>query len=87
MSARLFIANLSPDTTGDDLYAFFSKAGEVKSCQLITDRRTGRPRGFCFIEMTSMVSASTAKKQFNGKSLHGHILKVEDARPHKAPGS
>lgn len=87
MSARLFIANPSPDTTGDDLYTFFSKAGEVKSCQLITDRRTGRSRGFCFIEMTSIVSASMAKKQFKGKSLDGHILRVEDARPHKVLGN
>ena len=87
MSARLFIANLSLDTTGEDLFAFFSKAGEVKSCQLITDRRTGRSRGFCFIEMRSIVSANMAKKRFNGKSLRGHILKVEDAQPHKVPGN
>jgi len=85
MSAGLFIVNLSPVTTRDDLFAFFSRAGEVKSGQLIKGRRTGRSRGFCFIEMISVYTATRAKERFNGKALQGNILKVEDARPGRKP--
>ena len=81
MSAKLFIGNLSPDTTGDELRALFSEVGEVDSCQLITDRNSGRSKGFAFIEMNSQDNANSAKEKFNGQDLHGKPLKVNDAKP------
>ena len=81
MSAKLFVGNLSPDTTGDELRNLFSEVGEVDSCQLITDRDSGRSKGFAFIEMNSTENANTAKEKFNGQDLHGKALKVNDAKP------
>jgi cold-inducible RNA-binding protein len=81
MSAKLFIGNLSADTTGDELRALFSEVGEVDSCQLITDRDSGRSKGFAFIEMNSQDNANSAKEKFNGQDLHGKPLKVNDAKP------
>ena len=81
MSAKLFVGNLSPDTTGDELRDLFSEVGELDSCQLITDRDSGRSKGFAFIEMKSQDNANTAKEKFNGQDLHGKPLKVNDAKP------
>ncbi|MCI0489417.1 MAG: RNA-binding protein [Blastocatellia bacterium] len=81
MSAKLFIGNLSHDTTSDELTSLFSGAGVVESCQLITDRETGRSKGFGFIEMNSIEAADAAKEKFNGQDLHGRALKVDDAKP------
>ena len=81
MSAKLFVGNLSPDTTGDELRNLFSEVGEVDSCQLITDRDSGRSKGFAFIEMNTTDNANTAKTKFNGQDLHGKLLKVNDAKP------
>ena len=83
MSAKLFVGNLSPDTSGDELRDLFSEVGEVDSCQLITDRDSGRSKGFAFIEMKSIDNANTAKDKFNGQDLHGKPLKVSDAKPRK----
>ena len=81
MSAKLFVGNLSHDTTSDELTSLFSGAGVVESCQLITDKDTGRPKGFGFIEMDSIEAADAAKEKFNGQDLHGRALKVDDAKP------
>ena len=81
MSAKLFVGNLSVDTTGDELRSLFSEVGEVDSCQLITDRDSGRSKGFAFIEMNSQDNATSAKEKFNGQDLHGKPLKVNDAKP------
>lgn len=81
MSAKLFVGNLSPDTTGDELRDLFSEVGTVDSCQLITDRDSGRSKGFAFIEMNSQDIANSAKEKFNGHDLHGKPLKVNDAKP------
>lgn len=81
MSAKLFVGNLSPDTTSNELSALFGEVGEVESCQLITDRDTGRSRGFAFVGMTSKEVADAAKEKFNGQDLHGQPLKVSDAKP------
>ena len=83
MSAKLFVGNLSPDTSGDELRTLFSEVGEVDSCQLITDRDSGRSKGFAFIEMNSQENADTAKEKLNGHDLHGKPLKVNDAKPRK----
>jgi cold-inducible RNA-binding protein len=81
MSAKLFVGNLSSDTTGDELRTLFSGAGAVESCQLITDRDSGASKGFAFIEMDSRDNANSAKEKFNGQDLHGRALKVDDAKP------
>jgi cold-inducible RNA-binding protein len=81
MSAKLFVGNLSPDTTGDELRNLFSEVGEVDSCHLITDRDSGRSKGFAFIEMNNQDIANSAKEKFNGQDLHGRPLKVNDAKP------
>jgi RNA recognition motif-containing protein len=84
MAAKLFVGNLSPDTTGDELRTLFSGVGEVDSCQLITDRDSGRSKGFAFIEMKSTDDANSAKEKFNGQDLHGKQLKVNDAKPKRS---
>ncbi len=81
MSARLFVGNLSPDTSSEELLALFSEVGEVDSCNLITDRDSGRSKGFAFVEMKSKENADSAKERLNGQDLHGKPLKVNDAKP------
>jgi RNA recognition motif-containing protein len=81
MSAKLFVGNLSSDTTGEELRTLFTGAGAVESCQLITDRDSGASKGFAFIEMDSRDNANSAKEKFNGQDLHGRALKVDDAKP------
>ena len=90
MSAKLFVGNLSPETTTEDLRALFSEAGVVDSCQLVMGPDTGRSKGFGFIEMGSVESADAAKEKFNGQTLNGRALKVDHAKPnrvHRNPAS
>ena len=81
MSAKLFVGNLSFDTTSDEIRDLFSEVGPVELCQVITDRDTGRSKGFGFVEMNSKAEANTAKEKFNGQDLHGRALKVDEAKP------
>jgi len=81
MSAKLFVGNLSFETTSDEIRDLFSEVGPVESCQVITDRDTGRSKGFGFVEMNSAAEASAAKSKFDGQDLHGRALKVDDAKP------
>ncbi|HWC76235.1 MAG TPA: RNA-binding protein [Blastocatellia bacterium] len=81
MSAKLFVGNLSYETTGDEIKDLFSEVGGVESCQLISDRETGRSKGFCFVEMTSKEDADAARTKLNGWELHGRALKVDEAKP------
>ncbi|HEX5733610.1 MAG TPA: RNA-binding protein [Blastocatellia bacterium] len=81
MSAKLFVGNLSPETTSDELSTLFSEVGAVDSCNLIIDRETERSKGFAFIEMNSKEAADAAKEKFDGQDLHGRALKVNDAKP------
>lgn len=81
MTAKLFVGNLSHDTSSDELNTLFSEVGVVESCQVITDRDTGRSKGFGFIEMNSKETADAAKEKLNGQDLHGQPLKVSDAKP------
>jgi cold-inducible RNA-binding protein len=85
MSAKLFVGNLSNDTSSDELNTLFSEVGVVQSCQLITDRDSGRSKGFGFIEMNSKEDAESAKLKLNGQDLHGRALKVSDAKPRNEP--
>ena len=80
MSKKLFVGNLSFQTTEDDLTGLFAQAGEVESVRIITDRDTGRSRGFGFVEMGDD-NAEKAIAQFNGTELNGRALTVNEARP------
>ena len=81
MSAKLFVGNISPETSTDELRALFSEAGVVDSCQLIMGPDTSRSKGFGFIEMGSVESADAAREKFNGQLLNGRALKVDHAKP------
>jgi RNA recognition motif-containing protein len=81
MEPKLYVGNLSYDATEDDLRQLFSQAGPVASAAIITDRETGRSKGFGFVEMTNQVDAEKAVSMFNGRELHNRQIKVDLARP------
>lgn len=83
---KLFVGNLSYQTTQDDLQAAFAQYGSVESVSIVTDRDTGQPRGFAFVEMTEKRDAETAISQLNGAELNGRALNVSEARPKPAGG-
>lgn len=80
MTKRIFVGNLSYQTTEGDLTGLFEQAGEVESATIITDRDTGRSKGFGFVEMGSE-NAEKAIAQFSGAELNGRSLTVNEARP------
>jgi cold-inducible RNA-binding protein len=82
---RIFVGNLSYQTTEDQLSDLFSQAGEVESATIVTDRDTGRSRGFAFIEM-DRDAAAKAIQQFNGYELNGRAINVNEARPRPERG-
>jgi RNA recognition motif-containing protein len=86
MSTKLYVGNLSFDTSGSDLEELFGKVGTVESATVIEDRDTGRSRGFGFIEMSSKEEAAQAIEQFNGKEVDGRELKVNEAKPRESGG-
>ena len=86
MGTRLYVGNLNFRTTGDDLQAYFSQAGEVESASVVEDRETGRSRGFGFVEMATDEGAKAAIEQFNGKDFNGRNLTVNEARPRTEGG-
>jgi RNA recognition motif-containing protein len=81
MEKKLYVGNLSYDTTEEDLRSLFAQAGTVGSVELIKDRDTGRSKGFAFIEMSSQSEAENAISMFNGKSVGNREIKVSIARP------
>ena len=81
MGNKLYVGNLPFSVTEDALREHFSTAGTVTSAKLITDRDTGRGKGFGFVEMASDEEAHTAIKQFNGSDMGGRPLTVSEARP------
>jgi len=81
MSTKLYVGNLSFDTSSNDLETLFAKAGTVQSVSLIEDRETGRSRGFGFVEMQTKEEGDAAIAQFNGTELGGRTLKVNEAKP------
>jgi len=81
MSMKLYVGNLSFDTTSTDLQTMFAEAGTVESVSLIEDRETGRSRGFGFVEMQSKEEGAAAISQFDGKEVGGRSLKVNEAKP------
>lgn len=84
MSKKLYVGNLAFATTSDDLRVAFSAFGTVTSTTVITDRETGRSRGFGFVEMDS--GAEQAVEGMNGKELGGRTLNVNEARPREERG-
>lgn len=83
MTKKLYVGNLSYSTTEGNLSEFFGAVGEVAAVNLITDRMTGRSRGFAFVEMAEESAAQQAIAELNGKELDGRALKVAEARPRK----
>jgi cold-inducible RNA-binding protein len=81
MATKLFVGNLSFDTTSPDLEGLFSQVGTVASVNVITDKFTGRSRGFGFVEMGSNQEAQAAIERFNGHELQGRALTVNEAKP------
>jgi RNA recognition motif-containing protein len=81
MTKKLYVGNLSYDTTQEQLHELFSQAGEVSEIALITDRETGRAKGFGFVEMATEEGAQEAIKRFNGTTLDNRSLTVNEARP------
>lgn len=81
MAQKLYVGNLSYSTTDDSLREAFSEAGSVASASVITDRATGRSKGFGFVEMASDADAEKAISMWNGKDLDGRTLVVNEARP------
>lgn len=86
MESKLYVGNLSYDTTEEDLQKLFAQAGSVSSVSLITERDTGRSKGFAFVEMQTLVEAQQAIKQFDGSQLHDRSLTVNMARPREERG-
>jgi cold-inducible RNA-binding protein len=80
MSTNIYVGNLAFSTSNADLEALFAEHGEVTNAQVITDRETGRSRGFGFVEMASTDEASDAIRSLNGRNVDGRDLKVNQAR-------
>ncbi len=81
LETKLYIGNMSYDTTEDQLRTMFGEAGTVGSVDIIKDRDTGRPKGFAFVMMGSQEEAEKAISLFNGKSVNDRALSVDIARP------
>ena len=80
-TVKIYVGNLSRDATEDDLRAAFQPFGPVDSVTVITDKFTGQPRGFAFVEMSGRAEAQAAIQGLNGKELLGRSLTVNEARP------
>ena len=80
MGTKLFVGNLSYGTTSQDLESHFRQIGETTSAQVITDRESGRSRGFGFVEMASSEDAQRAVRELDGKELQGRSINVSEAR-------
>ncbi len=81
MNTKLYVGNLSYNTTENDLQDLFSQHGPVTEVNLMQDRATGRPRGFAFVTMATKEGSDAAIAALNGKELDGRALTVNEARP------
>ena len=86
MSMKLYVGNLSFQTSSEDLQQLFAQAGTVESASVVEDRETGRSRGFGFVEMATKEEGEAAIQQFNGKEFNGRNLNVNEARPREDRG-
>jgi RNA recognition motif-containing protein len=84
MNSKLYVGNLPYSATEDELRDLFSQAGTVNSVVIITDRDTGRSKGFGFVEMSSPADAQKAISMFDGHSLADRQIRVSEARPQEA---
>jgi cold-inducible RNA-binding protein len=89
MATKLYVGNLSFQTSSEDLRDHFAQAGTVESASVVEDRMTGRSRGFGFVEMATPEEAAAAIEQLNGKEFGGRNLTVNEARPRtdRGPGN
>ena len=86
MATRLYVGNLSYGTSADELRSLFEQAGRVQDVHLPTDRASGQPRGFGFVEMASKEEADKAIQMFDGYSLGGRQIRVNEAREREERG-
>ena len=86
MSKKLYVGNLSYSTTESTLRPLFEQFGEVESVSVITDRETGRPRGFAFVEMATEQAADASITGLNGKMVDDREIKVNKANPQPTGG-
>src|SRR5215467_4496687 len=86
MSMKLYVGNLAFQTTDEELQELFSQAGTVESASIVTDRDTGRSRGFGFVEMASKAEGEAAIAQLNGAEVNGRSLTVNEAKPRENRG-
>lgn len=86
MSMKLYVGNLSFETSSEDLQQLFAQVGTVESASVIEDRETGRSRGFAFVEMSSKEEGNAAIQQFNGHEVGGRALNVNEAKPREDRG-
>ncbi len=84
---NMYVSNLSFHTTEEDLKKLFAQYGEVSSVKVITDRDTGRSRGFAFVEMDSSTEATEAMKNLNNKEVEGRAMSVSVARERENKGN
>jgi RNA recognition motif-containing protein len=87
MSTKLYVGNLSFNTSTQDLETLFAASGTVQSTSIIEDRETGRSRGFGFVEMSSPEEAKLAITSLDGKEVDGRTLKVNEAKPREDRGA
>jgi RNA recognition motif-containing protein len=84
MSMKLYVGNLSFETSGENLRQHFAQAGTVETATVVEDRDTGRSRGFGFVEMSSKEEGEAAIARFNGNDLNGRDLTVNVAKPRES---
>lgn len=84
MAKRLFVGNLTYNTTSGQLEELFSQVGKITSLNLITDKFTGQSKGFAFVEFTTDAEANNAIKKFNDYELDGRKIVVNEARPQES---
>jgi len=80
MSMKIYVGNLSFETSKNELQTLFAQTGTVENVSLIEDRETGRSRGFGFVEMSTKEEGAAAIEKFNGQELGGRTLKVNEAK-------
>ncbi|HTO55364.1 MAG TPA: RNA-binding protein [Myxococcota bacterium] len=85
MGKKLYVGNLSFNATEDELRELFGRHGSVDSVKVITDRETGRPRGFAFVEMSEPSAATDAIRALDGSQVGGRALKVNEAQDKPRP--
>lgn len=84
METKLYIGNLSHETTEQDLRTMFAEAGTVGSVEVIMDKNTGKPKGFAFVTMSTQVEAEKAISMFDGKEVNSRTLKVNVSKPRES---